>query len=140
MSPCCGCVAVCRYCGSCWAQGTLAALADRFNIAAGDSFPSLALSPQAIINCRAGGSCEGGNPAGVYEVRPQFTAASRQQTAQFAATVGVPDVTCLVYEAVDGGPVEDCTKPDINLCRDCTWPPPQPGETPNCWAKKNFTR
>ena len=28
-----------------------------------------------------------------------------------------PDVTCLLYEAKDGGPVEDCTKPDINLCR-----------------------
>jgi len=113
------------YCGSCWAQGTLSALADRFQIAAGDRFPSLALSAQAIINCRAGGSCEGGNPAGVYE---------------FAAKVGVPDVTCLIYEAKDGGPVEDCTKPDINLCRDCTWPPPEVGEKPNCWAKKNFTR
>ena len=79
--------------------------------------------------------------------------------------VGVPDVTCLIYEAKDGGPVEDCTKPDINLCRsisrsqpfllsgqlaqrkytftisrDCTWPPPEVGEKPNCWAKKNFTR
>jgi len=114
-----------QYCGSCWAQGTLSALADRFMIAAGDKFPTLALSPQAIINCRAGGSCEGGNPAEVYE---------------FAAEVGVPDVTCLIYEAKDGGPVEDCTKPDINLCRDCTWPPPEIGEKPNCWAKTNFTR
>ena len=60
----------------------------RFQIHGGDQFPNLALSPQAVINCRAGGSCEGGNPAGVYE---------------FAASVGVPDVTCLVYEAVDGG-------------------------------------
>ena len=97
----------------------------RFQIAGGDKFPNLALSPQAIINCRAGGSCEGGNPAGVYE---------------FAANFGVPDVTCLVYEAVDGGPVEDCSKPDINLCRDCTWPPPNPGDKPNCWAKKEFPR
>jgi cathepsin X len=113
------------YCGSCWAQGTLSALADRFNIAAGDKYPSLALSPQAIINCRAGGSCEGGNPAAVYE---------------FAAQVGVPDVTCMVYEAVDQGPIEDCTKPHIDLCRDCTWPPPNPGDKPNCWAKKQFKR
>merc|ERR1712106_204572 len=111
-----------QYCGSCWPQGTLSALADRFNIAAGDKFPLLALSPQAVINCRAGGSCEGGNPASVYE---------------FAAEVGVPDVTCMVYEAKDDGPVEDCTKPDINLCRDCTWPPPEIGEKPNCWAKQN---
>lgn len=114
-----------QYCGSCWAQGSLSALADRFQIANKDKFPTLALSPQAIINCRAGGSCEGGNPAEVY---------------QFAAEIGVPDVTCMVYEAVDGGPVEDCSKPDIDLCRDCTWPPPNPGEKPNCWARKNFTR
>jgi len=114
-----------QYCGSCWAQGTLSALADRFQISHGDQFPNLALSAQAVINCRAGGSCEGGNPAAVYE---------------FAAKVGVPDVTCLIYEAKDGGPVQDCSKPDINLCRDCTWPPPEIGEKPNCWAKKNFTR
>jgi len=114
-----------QYCGSCWAQGTLSALADRFQIHHEDKFPNLALSAQAVINCRAGGSCEGGNPAAVYE---------------FAAKVGVPDVTCLIYEAKDGGPVEDCTKNDINLCRDCTWPPPEVGEKPNCWAKTNFTR
>jgi len=113
------------YCGSCWAQGTLSALADRFQIAGGDKFPNIALSPQAVINCRAGGSCEGGNPAAVYE---------------FAASVGVPDVTCMVYEAVDQGPIQDCSKPDIDLCRDCTWPPPAPGEKPNCWAKKKFKR
>jgi len=113
------------YCGSCWAQGTLSALADRFMIAAGDKFPTVALSPQAVINCRAGGSCEGGNPAAVYE---------------FAAHVGVPDVTCMVYEAVDQGPIDDCTKPNIDLCRDCTWPPPNPGDKPNCWAKQQFKR
>jgi len=113
------------YCGSCWAQGTLSALADRFNIVGGDKFPTLALSPQAIINCRAGGSCEGGNPAAVYE---------------FAEKIGVPDVTCMVYEAVDQGPIDDCTKPNIDLCRDCTWPPPNPGDKPNCWAKQQFKR
>lgn len=114
-----------KYCGSCWAQGTASALADRFNIASGDKFPSLALSVQAIINCRAGGSCEGGNPAAVYE---------------FAKEVGIPDMTCMLYEAVDEGPIKDCRSPHIDLCRDCTWPPPALGEKPNCWAKKNFTR
>jgi len=114
-----------KYCGSCWAQGTLSALADRFQIHAGDKFPTVALSPQAVINCRAGGSCEGGNPGAVYE---------------FAARVGVPDVTCMVYEAEDQGPIKDCSKPDIDLCRDCTWPPPAVGQKPNCWAKKKFKR
>ena len=38
-----------EYCGSCWAQGTLSALADRFQIAGGDKFPNLALSPQVDL-------------------------------------------------------------------------------------------
>ena len=56
-----------KYCGSCWAQATTSALADRFIIADKDKYANLALSPQVIVNCRAGGSCEGGNPGGVYE-------------------------------------------------------------------------
>ena len=56
-----------HYCGSCWAQGTASALADRFIIADRKKYANAALSPQAIINCRAGGSCQGGNPAAVYE-------------------------------------------------------------------------
>ena len=83
------------YCGSCWAQGTSSALADRFIIAVrhecvhavefgtSSNFPpirhhlyrfqdykkyaNLALAVQTVLNCRAGGSCEGGNPAAVYE-------------------------------------------------------------------------
>ena len=46
------------YCGSCWAQGTTSALADRFNILMGDKNPTpIALNAQVIVNCRAGGSC-----------------------------------------------------------------------------------
>jgi len=57
-----------QYCGSCWAQGTTSSLADRFNIMLGDKNPTpVGLNAQAIVNCGAGGSCEGGNPAGVYE-------------------------------------------------------------------------
>ena len=48
------------YCGSCWSEGSTSALADRFNIKNWlflnkTEEPQLALSPQAIINCRAGG-------------------------------------------------------------------------------------
>jgi len=47
------------YCGSCWAQGSTSALADRFNIMLGDKNPTpVALDAQVIVNCRAGGSCE----------------------------------------------------------------------------------
>ena len=51
-----------KYCGSCWAQGTLSALADRFIVADRVKYANLALSPQVVLNCRAGGSCEGGAP------------------------------------------------------------------------------
>lgn len=55
------------YCGSCWAQGATSSLADRFNIMLDNKNPSpVALSAQAIVNCGAGGSCEGGDPSGVW--------------------------------------------------------------------------
>ena len=58
--------------------GTISALADRFIIADKVKYHQLALSPQVILNCRAGGSCEGGNPGSVYE---------------FVNEIGVPDMT-----------------------------------------------
>jgi cathepsin X len=56
-----------QYCGSCWAQGTTSAIADRFNILSGlTTTTPLDLNAQVIVNCQAGGSCDGGNPGGVY--------------------------------------------------------------------------
>jgi cathepsin X len=73
------------YCGSCWAQGSTSALADRFNIMMNDTFSTpVALSAQVIVNCQAGGSCEGGNPGGVYE---------------FAYKEGIPHASCEQYVA-----------------------------------------
>ena len=46
------------YCGSCWAQGSTSALADRFNILLKGQNPTpVALDAQVMVNCRAGGSC-----------------------------------------------------------------------------------
>jgi len=114
-----------KYCGSCWAQGTLSAIADRFIVADRKKFANLALSVEVILNCRAGGSCEGGNPESVYE---------------FLEQTGVPDMTCQQYDAADHKPVEDCSKPGLNICRDCSWPPPPPGQQGNCRVVNNFTR
>jgi len=74
------------YCGSCWSQGTTSALADRFNIKFGlDKMTTpIALSAQAIVNCEAGGSCNGGWHSVVYE---------------FAYTTGIPHSSCLQYTA-----------------------------------------
>jgi len=113
-----------QYCGSCWAHGTTSALADRINIARNNTFPQIALSPQVIINCEAGGDCDGGNPLGVY---------------QFGNQVGIPEDSCQNYLAADGtGPT--CSA--IEQCKTCTPPAPPTGENgqANCSAVKNFTQ
>eukprot|EP00640_Fibrocapsa_japonica_P000591 CAMPEP_0113935782 /NCGR_PEP_ID=MMETSP1339-20121228/2857_1 /TAXON_ID=94617 /ORGANISM="Fibrocapsa japonica" /LENGTH=625 /DNA_ID=CAMNT_0000938045 /DNA_START=148 /DNA_END=2025 /DNA_ORIENTATION=- /assembly_acc=CAM_ASM_000762 len=100
-----------QYCGSCWAQGTTSALADRFNILHGmsDATP-VGLDAQAVVNCQAGGSCDGGNPADVYH---------------YAFHTGLPHASCMQYTALN---LQDKMCQDIDVCRDCTWPPPAEGE------------
>merc|ERR1719240_2366586 len=108
-----------QYCGSCWAQATTSSLADRFNSKLGDQNPTpVALNAQVIVNCHAGGSCEGGNPGGVYE---------------FANEHGIPDSSCEQYVAKDPA---NFTCDAISQCKDCTWPPCPVGETcqDKCWA------
>ena len=107
------------YCGSCWAQGSTSALADRFNIILKDkSATPVALDAQVIVNCQAGGSCEGGNPGGVYE---------------FAGDEGIPDSSCEQYVAHD---LDKSKCGAIDKCKDCTWPPCPVGQTcqDKCWA------
>ena len=56
------------YCGSCWAQGATSALGDRFNILFNGSYSfPVDLNAQVMVNCEAGGDCNGGDPFGVYE-------------------------------------------------------------------------
>lgn len=107
------------YCGSCWAQGTTSSIADRFNIKMKDMNPTpVALSAQVIVNCRAGGSCQGGNPGGVYS---------------YAHSTGIPDSSCEQYVAANG----QCDSK--TRCKDCTWPPCPEGQTcqDKCWAVKH---
>jgi len=108
-----------QYCGSCWAQGSTSALADRFNILLGDKNPTpVGLSAQVMVNCQAGGTCNGGDPSGVYD---------------WAYHNGIPDSSCEQYVAKN---LDSDTCDPINICRDCTWPPPAANETglSGCWA------
>ena len=61
-------------------------LNDRLKIARHGAYPDTILSPQVLINCNGGGSCEGGNVGGVF---------------QYMERHGLPDETCQNYEAVD---------------------------------------
>ena len=58
------------YCGSCWAQAAASVLADRANIQKlqqNKPFPKRNLSVQAIINCKVGGSCFGGDSTLLFQ-------------------------------------------------------------------------
>ena len=75
-----------------------------------------------VINCRGGGSCQGGNPAKVYE---------------FAHSMGIPDATCMNYEAREpDAPVCD----PFYVCRNCDEPVPLTEESglEYCWTITEF--
>lgn len=77
-----------------------------------------------MINCRAGGSCNGGNPAGVY---------------RYAYSTGIPDSSCMNYVAKN---LDTRQCDPIDVCRDCQSPVPAEDETleENCWAVTNYKR
>ena len=101
-----------RYCGSCWAHGSMSALADRIKILRKAVFPDINLSIQVILNCgtKIAGSCWGGWAQGAY---------------QYVFEEGLPEDTCQEYEAIDNV----CSP--VHVCKNCAWPPPPAGH--DCW-------
>jgi cathepsin X len=81
----------------------------------------MTLSPQVIVNCEAGGSCNGGNPGGVYS---------------YAKAHGIPEETCQAYLAKNPAKFS-CS--DIQKCQNCA--PPKAlkvGDAGNCWAQPTY--
>ena len=88
------------YCGSCWAHAAISSVSDRMMIAQKSPGPPVNLSVQVVLNCAtAAGSCEGGDPVGVFE---------------YLHATGLPSETCQPYLAIDG---QGCA-PE-NVCRSC---------------------
>jgi len=109
------------YCGSCWAQAALSALADRNNIMTNNSFPKAAFSVQQVLNCQPGGaSCHGGEISTVYE---------------FGAKHYLTEFGCQIYNATDPTPAAGICNP-IQNCMNCL---PNAGFTASiCWAQASF--
>eukprot|EP01111_Echinosteliopsis_oligospora_P018086 TRINITY_DN810_c0_g1_i1.p1 TRINITY_DN810_c0_g1~~TRINITY_DN810_c0_g1_i1.p1 ORF type:complete len:290 (+),score=74.52 TRINITY_DN810_c0_g1_i1:66-935(+) len=100
-----------QYCGSCWAHGSTSALNDRISILRKNAWPEVTLSPQHLINCDGGGTCDGGDPGAAYE---------------YINENGIPEESCAPYQAVNG---LDCSP----TCKTC-W-----GFNETCNAVTNYT-
>jgi len=86
-------------CSSCWAQAVTSVLSDRLSIARRGAWPVTDLSPQVLINCRGGGTCMGGNPAGAYAYIHEH---------------GITDATCQNYQAT-----QHIACNERGLCENC---------------------
>ncbi len=75
-----------QYCGSCWAHGSMSALADRIKISRNGMGNDINLAIQYILNCGTSmaGSCHGGSHHGAYA---------------FVKKNGIPYDTCQQYIA-----------------------------------------
>ena len=91
------------YCGSCWAQGSVTALADRIKIRRNNKFPDLSLSVQFVLNCQLGGSCMGGDHLAAYKAIKEFGQIPLEDCMSYqacsadsdeAACKNKPDFTC----------------------------------------------
>ena len=81
----------------------------------------MSLAVQTIINCKAGGSCQGGNPGEVYV---------------YAHKNGVPEETCQADQAKN--PDQFSCSP-IQKCQNCAPPSgAKPGDKGNCWAQSKY--
>jgi cathepsin X len=100
-----------EYCGSCWAHAATSSLNDRINIVRKNAWPEISVSPQHLINCDGGGTCNGGSQGATYE---------------WIHKHGIVEETCQPYQAKNG---LSCTP----ACKTC-W-----GWNTPCQEVKNYT-
>jgi len=104
-----------QYCGSCWAHGSMSALADRIQIARGGKGPEIKLSIQHLLNCGGVGSCYGGSVDGPYQWLKQISSTG----TGIAYESGQPYLACSSDSKEGFCPHVDTTCKAINVARTC---------------------
>jgi cathepsin X len=110
-----------QYCGSCWAHGSVSALADRVKIARGGKGIDINPSVQHILNCGNVGSCHGGSVTGPY----QWLSKISKQNAGISYETSNPYMACSSEskEGICGAVDWTCTP--MNVARTCSTFPPR---------------
>ncbi len=105
-----------QYCGSCWAHGTMSALADRIKIARGGQGIDINPSIQHLLNCGDAGTCYGGSIDGPY----QWVYTISQNTGSgISYETSNPYLACS-HDSKEGFcPKVDTTCKPINVARTC---------------------
>lgn len=110
-----------QYCGSCWAMGSLSALADRIKIARGNGTGNagmeIQLSVQHMLNCGTAGSCHGGDSGAAYQWIKQQ---SDTTGAGIAYTSGQPYLACSSDSTFGFCPDQDWSCSLSNTARTCS--------------------
>ena len=105
-----------QYCGSCWAHGSVSALADRVKIARKAQGADINPSVQHILNCHGGGSCHGGAVDGPYQWLHKLS----KKGEGISYESSNPYMACSA-ESEDGiCPHGEWTCTDINIARTCS--------------------
>lgn len=104
-----------QYCGSCWAHGTMSALADRVKIARGAKGVDINPAIQHLLNCGTAGSCNGGSIDGPYQWLHKISKKGQGLSYETAQ----PYLACS-SDSTEGfcGHVDTTCKP-VNVARTC---------------------
>ena len=101
-----------QYCGSCWAHGTLSALADRIKIARRAQGMDIQLSVQHLLNCNGHGSCNGGSLDGPYQW-------IKKQPSGISYATSQPYLACSSDSKLGACPAGNWTCSPLNTARAC---------------------
>lgn len=105
-----------QYCGSCWAHGTMSALADRIKIARKAQGVDINPSIQHMLNCGTAGTCYGGSIDGPYQWIYEI---SKKTGSGISYETSNPYLACS-HDSKEGFcPKIDTTCKPINVARTC---------------------